>query len=102
MRSRSANRTDRRPPFHLRRKHPEAKVGDTFGPYRVTKTFARGHKGRSDERVAWVCTCGREGASYVFNLRKVERCHHVNAAGQVTAYGARLTNGAAAGARASR
>lgn len=60
------------------RRYPAAKVGDRFGPYRVTRTLPRGHKGRSDERVRWRCTCGLRGESYVFNLRKAkpEGTHH--------------------------
>lgn len=59
------------------RRHPEAKIGDTFGPFTVTATMPRGHKGRSDERVEWKCTCGRWGESYVFNLRKAkDECRH--------------------------
>ncbi len=54
------------------RRHPEAKVGDRFGPFTVTATKLRGHRGRSDERVEWRCVCGRFGVSYVFNLRKAK------------------------------
>jgi hypothetical protein len=59
------------------RRHPHAQIGDRFGPYTVTKTQPRGHRGRSDERVGWRCTCGRSGESYVFNLRAAKAvCTH--------------------------
>lgn len=62
------------------RKHPPAKVGDKFGPFTVTRTMVRGHRGRSDERVEWKCTCGKWGASYVFNLRRAKpECSHARA-----------------------
>lgn len=60
--------------MHLaRRRYPEAKVGDRFGPRQVTKLLPRGHKGRSDERVRWRCECGATGESFVFNLRTLLR-----------------------------
>ncbi len=75
------------------RKHPPAKVGDTFGPYTVTATRPRGHRGRSDERVEWKCTCGRFGESYVFNLRGAKAsCNHVRA-GRPTSWGKRHRGG---------
>lgn len=64
----------------MERVHPEAKVGDKFGPLTVTATRPRAHRGRSDERVEWRCVCGRWGESYVFNLRKKkDACMHPEA-----------------------
>lgn len=61
---------------HPVRKFPVTKVGDKFGPYTVTALLPRGYKGRSDERVEWRCECGRWGEAFVFNIRKIHRCHH--------------------------
>lgn len=59
------------------RRHPEAKIGDTFGPFTVTALLPRGYRGRSDERVEWKCSCGKWGSSFVFNLRKAKsECSH--------------------------
>lgn len=61
-----------------KRKHPYAKIGDTFGPFTVTSLLPRGYRGRSDERVEWRCTCGKSGASWVFNLRtSTPACSHI-------------------------
>lgn len=54
-------------PLHHSREYSAVKVGDAFGTKTVVRLLPRDHT--SNERVAWVCTCGREGRSYVFNLR---------------------------------
>lgn len=56
------------------RKHPPAKVGDTFGDRTVTKLMPR--DSTSNERVEWKCKCGVWGVSYVFNLRGKVFCRH--------------------------
>jgi hypothetical protein len=65
-----------------RRRYPEARVGDKFGDRKVINTLPRraDPSRRSDERVRWRCVCGKEGESYVFNLRaNLPKCRHRSA-----------------------
>jgi hypothetical protein len=58
------------------RKHPRAKVGDTFGCWTVSALMHP--DGTSNERVLARCACGTERPTYVFNLRRRKGdCIHV-------------------------
>ena len=58
-----------------RRKHPELYIGGHIGPWRITRIIGRGHRGRSDLRVAAVCdACGRSTEVYEYQLRAEHVC----------------------------
>ncbi len=66
------------------RSYPEPKVGDIFGCYKVVRIIGRGHRGRSDLRVEYLCvSCHKRGETYEFNLRNAPakcsgKTHHKN------------------------
>lgn len=62
------------------RKYREANVGDVINGRTVTRLLPRGYKGRSDERVAWRCSCGKTGKTFVYNLRNLKPHVHEQAA----------------------
>ena len=58
------------------RKHDRAAIGDRFGNRTVTRLLDPDRS--SNESVEWRCACGLQGTSYVFNLRKMRDCTHLN------------------------
>lgn len=51
------------------RKYDVLRVGDRRGNRVIIAVLPRGFHGRSDERVAWACDCGRTGETFAFNFR---------------------------------
>lgn len=64
------------------RKYLRVRVGDRLGSREVVRLMPRDRT--SNERVAWVCDCGRAGVGYVFNLRKSPRCPTCGRTGRPT------------------
>jgi hypothetical protein len=56
------------------RKHPKAKLGDSFGCWTVVELLRPDYT--SNERVVVRCPHGVERTAYVFNLRKSKGCRH--------------------------
>lgn len=63
-----------------RRRYPEIRIGQRFGPWTVVALLGRGFRGRSDMRVELVCLCGRRAETFEFQARKRAengpKCNH--------------------------